>query len=314
MEITFSELLNEWLLSQKDILKQGSYYSYHSRITSMISPILGDRNICEMTGDDITDLTSELQEKGLSAKTIKLAITVVRNAVLYGAERYGMEKIVPNELELPQQKKSEHEPLTASEQRVLAKFIIAHPIRRNLCILLALTTGVKVGELCGIQWKDLNFERNSVCIRQIVYRTSRSSSEEKITSIVIQKCDDPREIPVPALLMCEFSKLHNNSPDDYLYSGEGIPVEPRIASTHLKKLLLQCEVHNVSFNDLRCTFVQNCIDSGGGIMTVAMMLGTNSLNKLLEDFDWKPVEFEKASELVECVGEKMILTVCQTKK
>ena len=313
-EKTFNELLNEWLLSQKDILKQGTYYSYHSRITSMIAPILGDMKISEMTGDDITDFTVELQNRGLSPKTVKLAMTVVRNTVLYGAERYGMEKIIPNELELPKQKKVEHEPLTAKEQRILTKFIFSHPVRRNLCILLALTTGVKVGELCGIQWKDLDFKRNSVYIRQIVYRTSRPKSEKKTTSIVIQECDEKREIPVPSVLMDEFAKLHNNRPNDFLYSGKEEPVEPRIASTHLKKLLFQCGVRDVSFNDLRCTFVQNCIDSGGDIMTVAMMLGTYSLNKLLEDFNWKPVEFERAAKLVEDIGSNITPTSCLAKK
>lgn len=128
----FSELLNEWLISQKDILKQGTYYSYHSRITSMIAPILDDKKIDEMTTDDINDFTTELQNKGLSPKTVKLAMTVVRNTVIYGSERYGMEKIVPSELELPQQKKVEHEPLTGEEQRVLTEFVLSHPTRANL--------------------------------------------------------------------------------------------------------------------------------------------------------------------------------------
>lgn len=46
-EITFSELL-----SQKDVLKQGTYYSYHSRIASMIAPIIGDKKISEMSDKD----------------------------------------------------------------------------------------------------------------------------------------------------------------------------------------------------------------------------------------------------------------------
>lgn len=314
MEITFSELLNEWLLSQKSVLKQGTYYSYRSRITSMITPILGEKKISEMSGSDISDFTVELRNRGLSPKTVKLAMTVVRNAVLYGAERYGMENIVPSDLELPRQGKVTHEPLTVGEQRSVVKYVMSHPNRANLCILLALMTGIKVGELCGIQWKDLNFERNSVYIRQIVYRTSRPKSEKKMSSIVIQKCEEPREIPVPSLLMSEFAKLHNDLPDNYIFSCKDSPAEPRIASAQLKRLLLQCGVRDVSFNDLRCTFVQNCIDSGGDIMTVAMLLGTNSLNKLIDDFKWKPAEHEKASVLIEQVCGNIAPISCQTKK
>lgn len=97
-DITFSELLNEWLLSQKEMLKEGTYYSYKSRITSMIAPILGNKKINEMTGEDITNFTYELQQKGLSTKTVRLAITVVRNAVLFGVERHGMSTLCPTRL------------------------------------------------------------------------------------------------------------------------------------------------------------------------------------------------------------------------
>lgn len=313
-EITFSELLNKWLLSQKGVLKQGTYYSYHSRITSMIAPLLGDKKILEMTTEDITDFTVELQNRGLSPKTVKLAMTVVRNAVLYGVEHYGIENIVPNELDLPEQNKVEHTPLTDEEQRKLTDYALSHPVRQNLCILLTLTTGIKVGELCGIQWRDLNFERNSVQILRIVYRTSRPRSDKQTPSIVIQDCEETREIPVPSALISAFAGLHNNSPDDYLFNGKDNPVEPRMASTHLKKLLFQCGVRDVSFNDLRCTFVENCIDSGGDIMTVAMMLGTNSLNKLLEDFEWKPVEFEQAAEFMEKMHGELNAVSCLSKK
>ena len=148
---SFADLLNEWLLSQKGSLKDGTYYSYKSRITSNIEPILGDIKITEMTGEDITDFTDKLQEKGLSAKTVKLAIIVVRNAVLYGMEHYGMADIMPTALSLPKQKAMERNPLTAEEQCKFIDYTMSHSVRVNLCMLLVLMTGIKVGELCGLQ-------------------------------------------------------------------------------------------------------------------------------------------------------------------
>lgn len=59
-EINFSELLNEWLTSQKGMLKDGTYYSYKARITSMIEPVLGVKVISEMTSGNIADFTTEL--------------------------------------------------------------------------------------------------------------------------------------------------------------------------------------------------------------------------------------------------------------
>lgn len=306
MKITFSELLNEWLLSQKETLKEGTYYSYKSRITSMIAPFLGDKKISEMTTEDITDFTNELQEKGLSAKTVKLAITVVRNAILYGIEHYGMVDIMPNVLTLPKQKTIEREPLSDEEQRKFIDYALSHNVRVNLCMLLVLMTGIKVGELCGLQWKDVDFKRNSIHIRQIVYRTSRPKTEKQAPALVTQACEEPRDIPVPSMLMTELKKLHNRNAEYYIFSGKETPFEPRIALSHLKKFLVRSGVRNVSFNELRDNFVQNCINNGCDIMMTAKLLGTNSLNKLLDDFDWGEVPFDKTAEFVEAMSENLI--------
>lgn len=304
--IIFSELLNEWLLSQKETLKEGTYYSYKSRIASMIAPILGNKIIFEMTSEDVTDLTTELQEKGLSAKTVKLAITVVRNAVLYGIEHYGMPDIMPNNLSLPKQKAVERNPLSAEEQRKFIDYAMSHNVRVNLCMLLVLLTGIKVGELCGLQWYDVDFRRNSIHIHQIIYRTSRPKSEKHEPALVTQECDEPREIPVPSALMAELKKLHNRNVEYYVFSGKETPYEPRIALTHLKKFLERSGVRNVSFNELRDNFVQNCINNGCDIMMTAKLLGTNSLNKLLDDFDWPDVSYDKTAEFVETMGNRLI--------
>lgn len=306
MEIKFSELLNEWLLSQKGTLKDGTYYSYKSRITSMIEPILGDKGILEMTSSDITDFSVELQEKGLSAKTVKLAITVIRNAVLYGMEHYGMSDIMPNVLALPKQQGVERKPLTNEEQRRFIDYAMSHGVRVNLCMLLVLMTGIKVGELCGLQWHDVDFKRNSIHIRQIVYRTSRPKAENHEPAIVVQECEEAREIPVPSSLMAELKNLHNRNAGNYVFSGKETPYEPRIALTHLKKFLERSGVRNVSFNELRDNFVQNCINNGCDIMMTAKLLGTNSLNKLLDDFDWPEVSYNKTAEFVEMMGDRLI--------
>lgn len=237
-KITFSELLNEWLLSQKGVVKDGTYYSYKSRITSMIEPILGDKLITEMTTEDILAFNDELQKNGLSVKTVKLCATVIRNAILYGAEHYGIKDIMPNSLSLPKQKTMERHPLTPEEQRKFIDYALSHNVRVNLCMLLVLMTGIKVGELCGLQWMDVDFRHNSIHIRQIIYRTSRPKSENKTApALVTQECDDAREIPVPSVLMAELKKLHNRNAEYYVFSGKETPYEPRIALTHLKKFL-----------------------------------------------------------------------------
>lgn len=306
MKMIFSDLLNEWLLSQKGTLKDGTYYSYKSRISTTIMPLLGDKIISEMTSADITDFSNEMREKGLSARTVKLAMTVVRNAVLYGMEHYGMSDIRPNVLPLPKQEKTERGVLSAEEQRKFINYAMSHNVRVNLCMLLVLMTGIKVGELCGLQWYDVDFKRNSLHIHQTIYRTARPKSENTEPAVVMQECDEPREIPVPSALMEELKKLHNRNAEYYVFSGKETPYEPRTALIHLKKFLERSGIRSISFNELRDNFVRNCINNGFDIMTTSKLLGTASLNKLYDDFDWGEVPFEKSAEFMETMGDSLL--------
>lgn len=67
-DITFYKLLNEWLLLQKGVVKDFTHYSYKSRITSMIKPILGEKNMTEMTAEDILEFNDELQKNGKAVR------------------------------------------------------------------------------------------------------------------------------------------------------------------------------------------------------------------------------------------------------
>lgn len=127
-----------------------------------------------------------------------------------------------------------------------------------------------------------------------------------MSALIIQKCDAERMLPFPNILANKLSELHNKNSEDYVFSGKDTPYEPRIALTHRKKFCERIGVRNVSFNELRNNFVQNCINNGCDIMMTAKLLGTNSLNKLPDDFDWGEVPFDKTAEFVEIMGNRII--------
>ena len=153
-------------------------------------------------------------------------------------------------------------------------------------------------EGCGFQTQQHTYSPNSLS-----YFTTQI---RKASALVIQECEEAREIPVPNVIMIELNKLYNRNAEYYIFSGKETPYEPRIALTHLKKFLARSGVRNVSFNELRDNFVQNCINNGCDIMMTARLLGTNSLNKLLDDFDWGEVPFDKTAEFVEMMGDRLV--------
>ena len=99
----------------------------------------------------------------------------------------------------------------------------------SLGILLTLHTGLRNGELCGLQWGDFSFYNKTVQINRTVERIANLAPGRKSkTKLVISepKTDtSKREIPLPKTL-CDYLKTKRRSPEIYLLTGTDKPRTP----------------------------------------------------------------------------------------
>ena len=195
-EMLVKDWFEKWLLTQKHI-KKSSYTVYSSLVENHINIELGNMRLC-----DITKLTVQGFVNGLVAKwepsTVKLIYTVLKLGLDTAADN-GLMPTVCKRIKLPKQKNKEVVVFGKNEQKAIEKYIESSDNPNDIGILICLYTGIRIGELCALEWKNIDLKRGVISIQQTLYR-AKSDKGKKKTEIVIAlpKSDTSvRDIPLP---------------------------------------------------------------------------------------------------------------------
>jgi integrase len=122
-----------------------------------------------------------------------------------------------------------------------------------LLTLLAITTGGRKGELIGLEWSDINFDR-------------------KLAYIKTTKNGEPKVLPLTDEVITELSKFKEQKPM-LLFNSEIVTDKPFCFTKAWKKALTQAEITNFRFHDLRHTCASYLAQSGASLLEIADVLG-----------------------------------------
>lgn len=166
-------------------------------------------------------------------------------------------------------------------------------------VYLCLFTGIRIGELCALQWKDISFDDNTLKIGRTLQRlqcTDNSSLAK--TKIIITEPKSPaasRCIPLPDFLVNTI-KPFAGAPQSFILSGSSKKViEPRTMQNHFKKYLVESKVECANFHSLRHTFATRCVEIGFEIKTLSEILGHSSVKITLDRYVHSSMEQKKAN-------------------
>ena len=181
--------------------------------------------------------------------------------------------------------------------------IISDEINR-ISIILCLYVGIRVGELCGLLWTDVDFERHILSVNRTVQRIRNTDGDRKtkVVSLTPKSDTSQRDIPLPAFLVEMLREHEKISTTSYIISFSGNPVEPRTIQRRFKKLLTIARVRDVNFHVLRHSFATRALEKGFDIKTLSELLGhaspTITLSKYAHVLDeHKRRSMEKLGEL-----------------
>lgn len=106
---------------------------------------------------------SLLSEKELSLKTVKDVLVVLRSVIAYTEKttKVGLKNI---EIIYPKENKKEMRVLSSEEQRRFAAFLMDEPDVFKIGILISLVTGLRIGEICALRWRDVSFRDKTIRI------------------------------------------------------------------------------------------------------------------------------------------------------
>ncbi len=163
-DITVAEYLTGWLENRQLALREKTVYQYSSLIKNHIVPFLGDTKIRELKLTDVEDFYTRLLDKGIGPRTVCIVQNVL-HAALAKAVRYGIIAANPTQgATLPSYFHSEMRTLDPGQ---VSQFLAVAKGSSNYALYyLAITTGMRLGELFGLKWSDLDWETGTIHVNR----------------------------------------------------------------------------------------------------------------------------------------------------
>ena len=170
--------------------------------------------------------------------------------------------------------------LLEDESACIKEYLLKKNDTYALGILLCRSTGIRIGELCGLKWEDIHLDTGIFEIKRTVSRIQNDNYREGLPKTMLyirtpKSFSSIRTIPIPDFL--ENCLKEKRKPEDcYFLTGTTRCTEPRNVQKHFKTILKHCNLSDYNFHSLRHGFASSCLESGVECKTVSSILGHSS--------------------------------------
>lgn len=282
-EKNISQIAGLWKEEKRQFVKKSTFAAYSLIVETHLQPAFG--NLTAITEKDVQDFVLQKLNGGLSQKTIKDMLIVLRMILKFGAKKnycvYApIDVIFPTDRE-----RQELEVLSIANQKKIMRFVEDNFTFRNLGIFICLSTGIRIGEICALTWDDIDIENGVIHIRKTIQRIYVKENGIKKTELLIdtpKTATSMRDIPMIKDLyeiLKSLKKVVNN--DYFVLTNEATPTEPRTYRNYYKKLLDKLGIPPIKFHGLRHSFATRCIESKCDYKTVSVILGHSNISTTL---------------------------------
>ncbi len=168
--MALNEYLDKWLLeSAKPRLRESTFENYRYLTSLYVRERLGSRKLSDIKPFDIQKLYNQLTEKGLSERTVRYVHAILTSAFSQ-AVKWQMLIVNPcNAVNLPRLRKTEMKAFSPEQARRFLE--AAKDDKHGLIFAFALASGMRPEEYLALQWKDIDFEKNTATVqRALIWR------------------------------------------------------------------------------------------------------------------------------------------------
>ena len=163
-EKTINEITELWKEEKKRYVKKSTYAAYQLLIQNHIKDYFGD--LYKVSEEQVQQFVFKKLDDGLSEKTIKDIIIVLKMILKFGVKNGYLDYILIEAKFPTKQTNKNLEVLSKSDQKKFMDYLRDNFTFKNLGIFICLSTGMRIGEICGLKWCDIDVNEGIIKIRQ----------------------------------------------------------------------------------------------------------------------------------------------------
>lgn len=279
-----ARLSDVWLQHIALRVKPATYQKYAGLTANHILPALGDVLVNQLTRPLISEFANQQLHSGnmrggpLSVKTVNDMLVILGLMLEFAAEEYQIN--IPK-ISLLREEKKEARVLSPSEQAILTNYLLDDMDIFRFSTLLALYTGLRIGEICALKWSDIS-ERH-LRVERTMQRLPCAGGGTEIHIDTPKSRSSCRTIPLPAFLLPYVNRFRQD--EGFVLSNQRWEhSEPRILQVQFQKMVEHCGLEDVTFHTLRHTFATRCVENGFDIKTLSEILGHSDVKTTLNRY------------------------------
>jgi len=266
-DMPLEEYLNKWINDYaKPNVAPTTFQKYIYSLEKVVA-IIGEVKMNKLKPYHIQEMMNELNKSKLGSSTITTVYNVLNNAL----EKAVLWEIITNNpcraISPPKQEKKEMKILNQEEVLILLKNL-KEPLR--LVVLIAINTGLRRGEILGLEWSNVDFENKKIhIVNSIVNIRGKALRKETKTSA------GRRAISISKSLISELKKTMTKQKENKLWFGadyfgndyvcvweNGKEINPNYITQAFRKSIMKLEIPHIRFHDLRHTHASLLLQKG----------------------------------------------------
>lgn len=283
-EQTLETYLNEFMITYKRNLSITTYLSYEKILEKHIYPKLGKIKLSELQPIHLQKYVDEKTEE-LTPQTVKIHLNILSVALTYAYKLKMIENKLVDRIMIPKNEKFKNEIYTEEDLRILLDKVKETNI--ELPVNLAVGFGLRISEILGLRWQDIDFDKYVIHVRQITARVNGEVIlKEPKTESSIRDLSGPPEIF--EMLKKERKKqlqerLKGKRINDELifFDNKGNPIGEDCISQRFRRFLIKKELKQIRFHDLRHAHATLLIQKNVNSKIISDRLGHSNITTTL---------------------------------
>jgi integrase len=285
---TLYSWMMEWLDTyKKGKIKPSTYETHYGAIKNHIKDTtIGNMALPKINKHHIQTLYNDLQDKPAVARRIHV---MLKDCLKEAVENRLLKKNPVGTIKTPKINKADIQIFTVDEQRRFIKAL--EGFNRRVVLMLALQTGLRLGELVGLKWSDLDLKAKTITVRRNIKRVQtdfRADAKKKTQILELEPKTEKSKRTIP-LMESAVKALEEHQKqqrileikhklvwkgEDWIFTTlDGSLIEPRNLVRSFKAVLKKADLPDINFHALRHTFVSRLLEAGENIKTISELIG-----------------------------------------